>query len=180
VRFPAHPSFGRVAIHAPSVLKSFWRGILLLAGTYVTDGGFGEIKIFRGSDYAQIGNVKLLEDVDSIRTRTPLRDQRRWAHRGPIYGYFQKLTLGAQPVRETLPFILRRASRGRPLYNYTSSITSRGRTFAQPSGLGQLVEEHAQTKVLPAFDGFLEQFPNPFEAETALHEFATNFKRYSK
>ena len=26
----------------------------------------GEIKIFRGSDYAQIGSVKLLEDADSI------------------------------------------------------------------------------------------------------------------
>jgi len=33
---------------------------------YVTDGGTGEIKIFRGSDYAQIGSVKLLEDADSI------------------------------------------------------------------------------------------------------------------
>ena len=28
--------------------------------------GTGEIKIFRGSDYAQIGSVKLLEDADSI------------------------------------------------------------------------------------------------------------------
>src|SRR6516225_4737331 len=33
---------------------------------YVTDGRTGEIKIFRGSDYAQIGSVKLLEDADSI------------------------------------------------------------------------------------------------------------------
>jgi hypothetical protein len=28
--------------------------------------GTGEIKIFRGSDYAQIGSVKFLEDADSI------------------------------------------------------------------------------------------------------------------
>jgi hypothetical protein len=28
--------------------------------------GTGEIKIFRGSDHAQIGSVKLLEDADSI------------------------------------------------------------------------------------------------------------------
>ena len=46
--------------------------------------------------------------------------------------------------------------------------------------LGQLVKEHGQAKVLRAFDVFLEEFPNPFEAETALHEFTTNFKRYSK
>lgn len=45
---------------------------------------------------------------------------------------------------------------------------------------GQLVEEHGQAKVLRAFDGFLEEFPKPFEAETALHEFTTNSKRYSK
>ena len=32
---------------------------------YVTDGRIGELKIFRGSDYAQIGCVKLLEDADS-------------------------------------------------------------------------------------------------------------------
>jgi hypothetical protein len=44
----------------------------------------------------------------------------------------------------------------------------------------QLVKEHGRAKVLRAFDGFLEEFPNPFEAETALHEFTTNFKRYSK
>jgi hypothetical protein len=35
----------------------------------------------------------------------------------------------------------------------------------------QLVKEHGRAKVLRAFDGFLEEFPNPFEAETALHEF---------
>lgn len=45
---------------------------------------------------------------------------------------------------------------------------------------GQLVKEHGQATVLRAFDVFLEQFPNPFEAETALHEFTTNFKRYLK
>ena len=45
---------------------------------------------------------------------------------------------------------------------------------------GQLVKEHGQAQVLRAFDGFLEEFPKPFEAETALHEFTTNFKRYSK
>jgi hypothetical protein len=45
---------------------------------------------------------------------------------------------------------------------------------------GQLVKEHGQAKVLRAFDRFLEEFPNPFEAETALHEFTTNFRRYSK
>jgi hypothetical protein len=28
--------------------------------------GTGEIKIFRASDYAQVGSVKLLEDADSI------------------------------------------------------------------------------------------------------------------
>lgn len=33
---------------------------------YVTDGGTGELKIFRGSDYAPIGSIKLLEDADSI------------------------------------------------------------------------------------------------------------------
>lgn len=33
---------------------------------YVTDGGTGELKIFRGSDYAQVGTVKLLPDADSI------------------------------------------------------------------------------------------------------------------
>ena len=44
----------------------------------------------------------------------------------------------------------------------------------------QLVKEHGRAKVLRAFDGFLEEFPNPFEAETALSEFTTNFKRYSK
>jgi len=33
---------------------------------YVTDNGTGEIKIFRGSDYARIGSVKLSEDTDSI------------------------------------------------------------------------------------------------------------------
>lgn len=33
---------------------------------YVTDGGTGELKIFRGSDYVQIGSVKLLPDADSI------------------------------------------------------------------------------------------------------------------
>jgi len=43
----------------------------------------------------------------------------------------------------------------------------------------QLVKEHGRAKVLRAFDSFLE-FPNQFEAETALHEFTTNFKRYSK
>jgi hypothetical protein len=43
--------------------------------------GTGEIKIFRGSDYAQIGSVKLLEDADPIGYdpyKTPLRHQRRW------------------------------------------------------------------------------------------------------
>jgi len=44
----------------------------------------------------------------------------------------------------------------------------------------QLVKEHGRAKVLRAFDGFLEEFPKRFEAETALHEFTTNFKRYSK
>ena len=44
----------------------------------------------------------------------------------------------------------------------------------------ELVKEHGRAKVLRAFDEFLEEFPNPFEAETALHEFTTNFKRYSK
>src|SRR6516162_177940 len=44
----------------------------------------------------------------------------------------------------------------------------------------QLVKEHGRAKVLRAFDGFLAEFPNQFEAETALHEFTTNFKRYSK
>ena len=44
----------------------------------------------------------------------------------------------------------------------------------------QLLKEHGRAKVLRAFDGFLEEFPNPFEAETALYEFTTNFKRYSK
>jgi len=44
----------------------------------------------------------------------------------------------------------------------------------------QLVKEHGRAKVLRAFDEFLEEFPNPFEAETALHEFTTNFKCYSK
>jgi hypothetical protein len=44
----------------------------------------------------------------------------------------------------------------------------------------QLVKEHGRAKVLRAFDGFLEELPNPLEAETALHEFTTNFKRYSK
>ena len=44
----------------------------------------------------------------------------------------------------------------------------------------QLVKEHGRAKVLRAFDRFLEEFPNPFEAETTLHEFTTNFKRYSK
>jgi hypothetical protein len=33
---------------------------------YVTHAGTGEIKIFRGSDDAQVGSVKLLEDADSI------------------------------------------------------------------------------------------------------------------
>ena len=33
---------------------------------YVTHAGTGEIRIFRGSDYARIGSVKLLEDADSI------------------------------------------------------------------------------------------------------------------
>ena len=45
---------------------------------------------------------------------------------------------------------------------------------------GQLVKEHGQAKVLRAFDVFLEEFPNRFEVETALHEFTANFKRYSK
>jgi hypothetical protein len=45
---------------------------------------------------------------------------------------------------------------------------------------GQLVKEHGRVRVLRAFDGFLEEFANPFEAETALHEFTTNFKRYLK
>ena len=49
---------------------------------YVTDGQTAEIKIFRGSDYAQIGsNVKLSEDADYwLRSghKKPLRDQRRW------------------------------------------------------------------------------------------------------
>jgi hypothetical protein len=43
--------------------------------------GTGEIKIFRGSDYAQIGSVKLWEDADPIGYdpyKTPLRHQRRW------------------------------------------------------------------------------------------------------
>jgi len=44
----------------------------------------------------------------------------------------------------------------------------------------QLVKEHGRAKVLRAFDGFLEEFPNPFEADPALHEFTTNFKRSSK
>ena len=44
----------------------------------------------------------------------------------------------------------------------------------------QLVKEHGRAKVLRAFDAFLEEFPKRFEAETALHEFTTNFKRYSK
>jgi hypothetical protein len=44
----------------------------------------------------------------------------------------------------------------------------------------QLVKEHGRAKVLQAFDRFLEEFPKRFEAETALHEFTTNFKRYSK
>ena len=43
-----------------------------------------------------------------------------------------------------------------------------------------LVKEHGRAKVLRAFDAFLEEFPKRFEAETALHEFTTNFKRYSK
>lgn len=33
---------------------------------YVTDGGTGELKIFRGSDYQQIASIKLLPDADSI------------------------------------------------------------------------------------------------------------------
>jgi DNA-binding beta-propeller fold protein YncE len=33
---------------------------------YVTDGGTGELKIFRGTDYAQVGAVRLLPDADSI------------------------------------------------------------------------------------------------------------------
>ena len=45
---------------------------------------------------------------------------------------------------------------------------------------GQLVKAHGRAKVLRAFDGFLEEFQNPFEAETALHEFTTSFKRYSR
>jgi len=44
----------------------------------------------------------------------------------------------------------------------------------------QLIKEHGRAKVLRAFDAFLEEFPTSFEAETALHEFTTNFKRYSK
>jgi hypothetical protein len=44
----------------------------------------------------------------------------------------------------------------------------------------QLIKEHGRAKVLRAFDAFLEEFPKRFEAETALHEFTTNFKRYSK
>jgi hypothetical protein len=44
----------------------------------------------------------------------------------------------------------------------------------------QLVKEHGRAKILRAFDAFLEECPTSFEAETALHEFTTSFKRYSK
>jgi|SRR6516162_2029827 len=48
---------------------------------YVTHAGTGEIGIFPGSDYARIGSVKLLEDVESIGydpDTKHLCDQRRW------------------------------------------------------------------------------------------------------
>jgi len=44
----------------------------------------------------------------------------------------------------------------------------------------QLAKKHGRAKALRPFDGFAEEFSNPFEAGTVLHEFTPNFKRCSK
>lgn len=46
--------------------------------------------------------------------------------------------------------------------------------------LEHMVKEHGREKVLQAFDRFLEEFDRPLESDTAVQEFITNFKSYSR